>query len=144
MKKIILVVAAFVIGAIFVSCETPAKKVENAKEDVVKANENLDKANQDYMDDVEKYKKINAEKIASNDQAIAEFNARIENEKNNVTADYKQRIAKLEQKNNDMKKRMADYKVESKEKWEMFKTEYNYDMDELGRGFKDLTVKNVK
>ena len=39
---------------------------------------------------------------------------------------------------------MDDYKVEGKDKWEKFKTEFSHDMDELGKGFKDLTVKNIK
>ena len=43
-----------------------------------------------------------------------------------------------------MKKRLEDYKADSKDKWESFKTEFNHDMDELGSAFKDLTVKNTK
>jgi len=38
---------------------------------------------------------------------------------------------------------MRDYKGEGKEKWEAFKTEFNRDMDELGKAFKDLTVNNT-
>jgi hypothetical protein len=44
-----------------------------------------------------------------------------------------------------MKKRMDDYKVESKEKWDMFKAEFSNDMDELGLAFKNLfTSENEK
>jgi hypothetical protein len=39
---------------------------------------------------------------------------------------------------------MEDYKVDTKEQWESFKTEFSHDMDEMGKAFKDLTVKNVK
>ncbi len=43
-----------------------------------------------------------------------------------------------------MKKKMENYKEEGKDKWEIFKAEFSHDMDELGKAFKDLTVKNVK
>lgn len=31
-----------------------------------------------------------------------------------------------------------------KEKWGTFKTEFNHDMDELGKAFNNLTVNNIK
>ena len=54
------------------------------------------------------------------------------------------KIDELEQKNSELKKRLDDYKADGKEKWEKFKAEFSHDMDELGKAFKDLTVKNVK
>ena len=39
---------------------------------------------------------------------------------------------------------MEDYKADSKENWESFKTEFNHDMDELGNAFRDLTIDNKK
>ena len=39
---------------------------------------------------------------------------------------------------------MDEYNQEGKENWEKFKTEFSHDMDELGKAFKDLTVKNTK
>lgn len=146
MKKSILLFAAstFVIGAIFTSCNTPAEKVENAQENATEANEELNKANAAYLEDVENYRRITAEKIAANDKSIADFDARIEKEKKSVKDEYKKKIAELEQKNSDMKKKMADYKMDGKEQWEKFKTEFSHDMDELGNAFNDLTVKNVK
>ena len=50
----------------------------------------------------------------------------------------------LEVKNSDMRMRMDNYKEDGKDNWETFKTEFSHDMDELGKAFKDLTVKNVK
>lgn len=146
MKKSILALAtvAFITGSILTSCNTSAEKVENAQNNVSEANKDLDKANEEYMTDIENYRKETATKIAENDQSITEFNSRIENEKKEVNADYRKKIEELEQKNSDIKKKMDDYKMEGKEKWELFKTEFSHDMDELGKAFKDLTVKNIK
>lgn len=146
MKKSILALAVFtfIASTAILSCNSPAEKVENAQTDVVDANKDLEKANEDYLVEVEAYKKETADKIAANEQSIKEFNARVADEKKDARVEYKQKIAELEQKNTDMKKKLDDYKQDGKENWEKFKTEFNHDMDELGKAFKDLTVKNVK
>lgn len=146
MKKSIMVLAAFTLlsGAIFIGCSTPAEKVENAENNVVKANNELDSANKAYAEDMAGFKKENDEKIAANNKSIAEFNARIEDQKATAKAEYKIKIAELEKKNTDMKKKMDDYKENGKDNWSKFKTEFSHDMDDLGKAFKNFGVKNVK
>ncbi len=146
MKNSILVLAAcnFIVGAMITGCNTPSQKVENAQANVVAANNDLDQANREYLADVASYRKETAERIAANEESIKEFNARIEHDKKSVKADYKKRIADLQQKNNEMKLKMDNYKEEGKDKWTIFKAEFTHDMDEMGKAFKDLTVKNVK
>lgn len=146
MKKSILTLtaSALLAGAILTSCNTPAQKVENAEEKVEAANDDLNDANEAYQKEIDSYRKEADEKIAANNKSIAEFNARIALEKKDAQDDYRRQIATLEQKNSDLKKKMDDYKADGKEKWEQFKTEFSRDMDELGKAFKDLTVKNVK
>ena len=145
MKKSILTMAAFacIAGAIVTGCNTPAEKVENAQDNVTAAKEDLNKANEEYLVDVENYRKEAAAKIAANNKSIAEFNARIENKKEAAKADYKKKVAELEQKNTDIKKRLDDYKAQGKDNWEIFKIEFSRDLEELGKAFKDLTTKNV-
>ena len=41
----------------------------------------------------------------------------------------------------DMKNKLDDYKTEGKENWEIFKSEFSNDMDELGKAFNDFTAK---
>lgn len=135
---------AAIMVAIVLSCNSPADKLSKAEVNVTEAQENLDKATEAYLTDVENYRNETAGKIAANNKSIEEFKARIENEKKEARADYKKKIVELEQKNTDIKKKMDDYKADSKEEWEKFKTEFNHDMEELGNAFKDLTVKNTK
>jgi exonuclease VII large subunit len=130
-------------AATFTQCSTPAEKVENAQQNVDEANKNLDKANEDYLRDVASYKQETADRIAANDQLVAAYNEKISAEKANVQTEYRKNIAVLEQKNKDMKKKMDDYKLEGKEKWQIFKTEFNHDMDGLGKAFKDITTPNT-
>ena len=146
MKKIMITTIAGTLlsAAILTSCNSPAKKVENAQENVTEAKEDLAEANKEYREDMEKYRQETAEKIDANNKSLAEFNDRIKSQKMAAQADYKKKIAELEQKNTDMKKRMDEYNADGKENWENFKTEFNRDMEELGKAFKDLTVKNIK
>ena len=75
----------------------------------------VDKANAEYLVDIENYRKEAAAKIAANDKSIAEFNARIESKKEAAKADYKKKVAELEKKNTDIKKRLDDYKAAGKD-----------------------------
>lgn len=144
MKKSILILSAsaLISAAFFTSCTNSGEKVENAQNNVEKANLELNLATEEYMADIEKFRTETAATIEANEKSIAEFNARIENEKIEAQAEYKSKIAELEQKNSDIKKKMAEYKAEGKEKWELFKTEFSRDMESLGKAFKDLTIKN--
>ncbi|NBB29540.1 peptidase M23 [Cellulophaga sp. BC115SP] len=126
------------------SCNSPIKKVDHAKAAVMEADSNLIKANQEYLKEVAQYKQETAEKIAMNDKSIAEFKARVALEKKSAKKDYLLKIEKLEKKNSDLKKRMDEFRADNKKNWKAFKKEFNHDMDEIGKAFKDLTVKNVK
>ncbi|HWZ23292.1 MAG TPA: hypothetical protein VNW06_11595 [Cytophagaceae bacterium] len=146
MKKSILTLATtvFITSIMLTNCTSPSQKVENAQEDVVEANKNLEKANEEYLADIDNYKRQTDERVAANDKIIADLKARIEIDKKGVKEEYRKKVADLEQKNREMKIKMDDYKADGKEKWEQFKNEFNHDMDELVKAFKDLTVKNVK
>jgi hypothetical protein len=147
MKKlaVTLTTITFLTGALFLSnCSTSAEKVATAEENVTDAQKDLDKANAEYIADMETYRKETEAKIAANNESIAAFNARIDSKKAEAKADYKSRITELENKNTDMKKRLDEYKADGKDNWEIFKLEFSRDMEELGKAFKDLTVTNTK
>jgi DNA replication protein DnaC len=139
-----MALGALIAGALVMGCNTSATKVENAQDNVTQAEKDLAKANEEYLADVEKYRQEAAVKIAANNQSIADFNARMANEKAEARADYKKKIDAIEQKNSDLKKKLEEYKAEGKDSWENFKSEFSRDMDELGTAFKNLTVKNSK
>jgi F0F1-type ATP synthase membrane subunit b/b' len=136
-----LAVVILMTGAVMTSCNTPTQKVENAQDNVIESKKELDQANQEYMADIEKFRKEKSGMITVNNQRIAEFKAGIKNQNEAVKSDFNQKIAELEHKNSEMKKKLDDYKMEGKEKWEIFKSEFNSNMDELGKAFNDLTAK---
>ncbi len=149
MKKYILlstIVAITISGSLIMGCDnaSPSEKVEEAQTEVVQANQNLDEANDAYKAEIESYRIESDEKIAANERSIKEFRARVNQEKKEAKAEYVRKIEMLEKKNSDMKMKLDDYTAEGKEKWEMFKAEFNHDMDEMGNAIKDIGVKNVK
>lgn len=135
---------ALITSAVVVGCNSPAQKVENAQNSVTDAERDLDKANSEYLADLQKYREEVAMKIATNDKSIAEFNARKDNQKAEARADYQKRIDAIQQKNSDLKKKLDDYKAEGKEKWAEFKAEFSRDMEDLGMAFKNMTTSNNK
>lgn len=144
MKKriITLTLCTIMSGALFMNCSNSAQKVDKAQQNVIEANKNLDNANQAYEADIADYRTETANIIATNDKSINDFKARIAKDKKIAKDDYNKKIADLERKNSDMKKRMDDYKADSRESWVQFKDQFSRDMEELGKAFKDFTIKN--
>jgi len=152
-KSMLMLTIPALMGAslLFTGCTTPANKVDNAREDVTEAKadlkdarEDLRDANNEYLTDVEAYRRETAAKIEANNQSIIAFNTQIKGEKLDAQAGYRRQLDELERKNVELKRRMDDYKVNGQSNWESFKKEYNRDMQSLGLAFKNLTIDNVK
>jgi hypothetical protein len=146
MKKFIftLTTTLLLTGSIFISCNTAAEKVDKAEVKSIKADEDFNIAKEEYLADIENFKKETTAKIDANKQMIADFNVKIEYAKNDAKAYYVEQIAILEQKNIEMKVKLDAYEESGKDNWESFKTEFNKDMNDLGEAFKNFTVKNEK
>jgi uncharacterized protein YhaN len=134
-------VSAFMAAIALTNCGPRSKKADDAQTKMDSINT---KAKEEYLTDIENYRRDIDEMIAANDRTITEFKAKMKNQKRQISADYKKKIDQLEQKNSELKKRMDEYKAGGKENWDKFKAEFDHDMAELGKAFKDLTVKNVK
>jgi hypothetical protein len=143
-KKRAWVSILLTISILSFGCVSSNEKAANAQEQAQETNKKLTEENLAYQKDMEDYKKITAEKIAANEKSIEEFNARIAYQKSEAKAEYTKKIADLNAKNSDMKKKMADFKADNKSSWESFKSEFGHDMEELGKAFRDFTVNNEK
>jgi phosphoenolpyruvate-protein kinase (PTS system EI component) len=144
MKKTFLAVTSSTLFSIaaLTSCSTPAEKVDQAQENVNKANNKLDSAIKDYLADIDMYRVETANRIIANDKSIADFNLTLANKKMNERAEYVKKIKDLEQKNAALKSKLDNYKADGNEKWKTFKVEFSKEMDDLGESIKDLTKKD--
>lgn len=136
-----LFISFSVVAILFTGCNSPEQKVEEAQTAVVEADRELEQATQEYLADMNQYREEASDRIAANDSTITAFKAQMTNETNDVKAAQEKQLAVLEQKNSDMKKKLADYKGEGKEQWETFKTSFDREMNTLGEAFDELTDK---
>jgi hypothetical protein len=151
MKKSILMLAIMA-GAMFTSCKNNAEKEADAVEDVVDANADLDKVNDDINKDavtkandaeLQTYKMEANKSISENETRIIELQTAMKNSGNTFDDNYKKSVESLVEKNTALKTRISDYENNQTD-WETFKREFNSDMTGLGQAFKDLTVNNKK
>jgi len=144
MKKTIYAITSTVVLSIlaFTSCSTPAEKVDQAQENVTKANDKLDSAIKDYLTDIDLYKIETSNRILANEKSITDLNAQLSNKKMDDRSEYVKKIKELEQKNASLKNKLNTYKADGNEKWKTFKKEFSKEMEDLNESIKDLTKKD--
>ena len=153
MKKIIFTLAiatTFMAGTIFTSCKSSDQK--DGDDHGMMNKTQLDKKvmHNDVNSDMPKIAsadewktfKLESELIINNNEIrIKELAEQMNKPGTILDPLYAKKIAKLEQKNKDLKIKLKAYETNQSD-WEKFKREFNHDMDELGKAFKDLTVDN--
>jgi hypothetical protein len=93
---------------------------------------------------MEEYRKDAEMRISENEKNILQFNERIKSQKVEAKKEYEEKIDALNQKNSDMKLKLADFKDENRANWESFKTDFNREMDDLGNSILNFTIKDEK
>ena len=155
MKKVkfILVNATlFVALSFFSSCLSNDQKNDAAKAQVVAAQENLEKVQNNAnvvaekvatADELKLFKLESELKIKKNEVSIAELNLKMNKPGSALDEVYANRIDTLEQKNQDLKSRIDNYE-KSQSDWTKFKSDFNRDLDELGNRLKNIASENNK
>lgn len=126
-------------GALFTSCSNKVDEKTMTDEEI--AAEHTKLALEAKEKEMAEYHEINQAKIEANEKSLAEFNERIKNEKREAKADYEKKIAELNAKNSDMKKKMEEFHAGNKADWEAFKTSFDKDMTDLNLAFMELMKK---
>ncbi|MES2559446.1 MAG: hypothetical protein V4590_06885 [Bacteroidota bacterium] len=139
-----IITATTFVAAIVTGCSSPATKVENAKQDLKEAKQELSQEQRDSVADYMAFKQESEERIAANEKTIAAFKERMVTDKKQLKKADQQVIDELEQRNIDMRKKLDEYQANGKDSWVEFKKEFSHDMDELGQSLKNLTIKNTK
>ena len=141
MKKMIsiIITSAFLAGSLIIACDSTSKKVEDARVDVQTSKENvqlaqndLNKAVQDSIQEFQKFKMESEGKIIAYEKSIAGLKIQIAKEKKYNKTKYQKMIAELEQRNLELKKNLSEYKNEQRNEWNEFKVEFSKDVDNLG------------
>ncbi|WP_026993815.1 hypothetical protein [Flectobacillus major] len=144
--NIVLLTFLAIIG--LTNCNTsPEKKeakVEEAKADVVEATKDLQQARSDSVNEYRKYKVEAETRLAENERIIGEIEEKLKTEDAKTRASLEKDLNVLNQKNADLKFKIQNYEEGPKEKWGIFKQNFNRDMDALGKSISSLAEKNMK
>lgn len=137
-----------VLGTGLNSCHSSTSKVDEAKENLKIATENLLAAKQEQSrtltDSLNQFRITVKEKIRLNEIKIAAFKAGIVNEPVKAKNNTDKKLAGLELRNRNLLNRLHNYDNLSNEKWIVFRNEFNHDMDKLGEDIIGITINNVK
>jgi len=140
-KYFIAAVILFIAGAVFTGCNNNREKVENAEENVKKANQELIDAKAQYEKEWNQFKTDAELKISANEKKISDFKALIKTASGKSKAKYEKEVIVLEQKNVELRKRLNEYKYEGKDSWETFKKDFNDGLDYIGNTLNDIFTK---
>jgi hypothetical protein len=150
MKKLVLslAVVAFLAGAFSTSFgQVPDKQSVKARENLKEEKKDVVVAKQDLkiaqMDSVSQYQTLTKEsevKFKNNEKCIADLRASITKSNSKEQAKDQKKVSLLEEKNNSMKKELADYKVLGQTQFTTFKKKFNRDLDELAKELKDFKI----
>lgn len=152
MKKtiFILAVATFMVGTTLVGCKSTTKEEVSSQEKVDEAEQDLEDAKDSLVvakkaataEEWQTFKDQTDSVISYNEGQIADLKQKMQKTGKSVDAKYQKNIDILEQKNKNLKTKIDTYKNDANSDWQSFKREFNHDMDEIGKSFKDLTVDN--
>ena len=107
------------------------QKVEEAKQE-------LKDAKADYLAEWQKFKTESEAQIKVNEDKIDAYEEMMEKAGHKAKANYKKAVAELKQKNHELKEKLDKYEDQGENKWEEFKTNFNHDMDAIGKTISDL------
>jgi chromosome segregation ATPase len=122
-----LLTGALVSGCASTSNQSAASSKQEARE-----------SRAEYRAEWRAFKKDSEQKIDANQVKIDAFKEKMENAGPERREKYGDRVAKLEQKNRDLRRQLAEYKDGGPSKWEEFKTNFKHDMDGIGETMSDL------
>ena len=119
-------------GLFLAGCDkTSEQKVEGAKQE-------LKAAKADYTAEWQKFKIESEAQIKVNDDKIDELKAKMDKAGTKAKAKYKKAVVELKEKNHALKEKLEDYKDEGETKWQEFKSNFNHDLDAVGKTIADL------
>ena len=113
------------------------KKAKEARKDE-------SKAKADSAADFQAFKKDAEVKINENNKKIAVLKAKKASDNKETNEKYNKKVAALQVKNTELKDKIDRCDETKTSMWTSFKKEFNHDMEELGKAFKDIGVDNEK
>ena len=137
---------AFCVGLALTGCQKSDARIEEAKEKVVDARQELKEIRRDvradWQEDWVKFKRDNDQDVASNERRTIDLRREVAAIETRHRAKYSDRITELERRNYELRDRVNNCKDEGDVQWQAFKKSMKLDMDNLKSSLKNVTIKN--
>jgi chromosome segregation ATPase len=140
MKKAMhyLSIAAIIAGMTISGCQSKEKKAENAEQKVGTDQANMQAAKDTLNTEYAGFKASAEQKITDNDKKIERLKEALDRPAHRPLDDARRRkIADLEQRNADLRKRLEAYQSAQTD-WATFKAQFDIDMDSLNMAYDEL------
>lgn len=137
-------VAVFISVVTYSGCEkTPEKRIEHAEQDLHDAKKEIREAIKDvqtaYKDEWHTFQFDMEAKIRDNEYRTNELKRQMVKADAKPKATFDKEIEVVEQRNENLKRTLAEYKDEGKEKWEDFKKDVVREVGGIQKSLSDLT-----
>jgi hypothetical protein len=126
-------------GSLVMGCgKTTEQKLDNARDKVGAASQELKDAGTDFLAEWETFKRESELAIETNEKKIEAFKEKMEKAGPKFKAQYSKEVAALEQRNLDLKKKLENYKDDGQSNWVEFKANVKHDIDAIGKTIDDV------
>ena len=147
-RVILKIILATLVGSTLSNCNKSPKAKEddlnNAKQEVVVAKDDLDEATTDSVYAFNKYKSSIQIKLVENEKLITNLKTNLKNKDRKTQTLYYKQLENLQLKNTELKLKIENYKQGASQKWELFKVDFNNDLDQLGKCISKMANNNLK
>ncbi len=132
-----------------VGCErTASQKLDDANVELNKLVDTLKKTETDVQHALRlewmRLRRESNAKGTANEKLIFDYKLKMVNANGKFSASYDKNIDDLEKRNKELQTKLLNFKVNDNISWELFKNEFNNEMDELSEAFKTFSLVNKK
>ena len=139
---VVLLLAGSLAGSLLSGCgKSPDQKVDDAEQTVAAVTQQIKSARDDYRAEWLSFKRESELVIEANGRMIDSLKTRISNAGIRGKAVLSRDLTVLEQKNVELKKKLAQYNDQGQSNWEGFKSDVKHELDLLGTSMRDLYKK---
>jgi hypothetical protein len=138
--KLLMVILLMTTGLMAFAQEN--SEAAKARKELKEAQADLREAKIDSAADYRKFREEAERIILDNQYKIKVLKEQKASENKETKEKYDKKVLALQVKNDAWRKRITTSDKTKSSKWSAFKREFNHDMEELGKAFKDIAVDN--
>jgi len=122
--------------------ETTEKKTNEAKKYSADSKNDLYEFRLDTISNFEQFKAEAKKNIIAQEKNIIDYKAKHKKEKKTINTEIGRELIMMQEKIKELKSKLDSYPNTGQNEWVFFKNEFNHDMNNQGKAFRDLINKD--